>query len=59
MEAGRELGPDDDAYIKGLDEAGLLPNGGFGLIDLIHMPDKSAAKLACVALLPEITVEFV
>jgi hypothetical protein len=57
MEAGRELGPDDDAYIKGLDEAGLLPTGGFGLIDLIHIPDKS--KDACVAPVPEITVEFV
>jgi hypothetical protein len=34
MKAGQELGPADDAYIKHLDEAGLLPTSGFYAIDL-------------------------
>jgi len=36
MDAGEELGPAEEAYIKSLDEAGLLPAGGFGVVDLGH-----------------------
>ena len=38
MKAGQELGPADDAYIKHLDESGLLPTSGFCAIDLSHIP---------------------
>ena len=34
MDAGSEFGPADDAYIKSLDEARLLPAGGFCVVDL-------------------------
>jgi len=34
MDAGQELGPVEEAYIESLDEAGLLPAGGFGVVDL-------------------------
>jgi hypothetical protein len=43
-DAGRERVPADDAYIKSLDEVGLLPKGGFGVIDLIHTPERSGVK---------------
>ncbi len=59
MDAGNELGPAEDAYIKSLDEAGLLPSSGFGLIDLIQIPDRNAVTCARVAPAPEIIVEFV
>jgi hypothetical protein len=39
MDAGRELGPADDAYIESLYEGGLLPTSGFGLVDLTHTPN--------------------
>ena len=38
MKAGQELGPADDAYMKHLDEAGLLPASGFYAIDLSRIP---------------------
>jgi hypothetical protein len=48
MDAGRELGPADDAYIKSLDEAGFLPTGGFGIVKLNQIPlglsDKEAER---------------
>jgi hypothetical protein len=44
MDAGQELGPAEDAYIKNLDEAGRLPTSGFGVVDLIHAPGRSAVK---------------
>jgi hypothetical protein len=34
MDAGRDFGPADDAYIKSLDEARLLPASGFSVVDL-------------------------
>jgi hypothetical protein len=57
MDAGNELGPAEGAYIKSLDEAGLLPISGFGVVDLIHIPDAGAR--ARVAPAAEITVELV
>jgi hypothetical protein len=38
-DARREYGPADDAYIKSLDEAGLLPTSGFAMVDLSNRPD--------------------
>jgi len=58
MDAGHELGPADDAYIKTLDEAGTLPADGFAVVDLSRAPDRNA-KRASVAPAPEITVELV
>jgi hypothetical protein len=40
MDAGRELGPAEEAYIETLDAAGLLFTGGVGLVDL-GQKDKS------------------
>jgi hypothetical protein len=54
MDTGEELGPAEEAYIKSLDEAGLLPSSGFAVIDLLRIPDS-----ARVAAAPEITVELV
>ena len=58
MDAGRELGSSADDYIAALDEAGLLPSSGFGLVDLIHIPDPSEVKCARVGYAPEITVSL-
>jgi hypothetical protein len=33
-EAGRELGPAEEAYIQRLDECGSLQTGGFVVVDL-------------------------
>jgi hypothetical protein len=45
MDAGRELGPAEEAYIETLDAAGLLFTGGVGLVDLSQMADGlNAAK---------------
>jgi len=55
MEAGRELGPAEDAHIKSLDEAGLLPSSGFGLVDLIHIPDRREGTAGAAL---EISVEL-
>jgi hypothetical protein len=63
MDAGREFGPADEAYIRSLSEAGLLPTSGFAMIDLGLLPDRSVPNRSavkhnmCVA--PEITVELV
>jgi hypothetical protein len=43
MDAGRELGPADEIYIKSLDEAGV-PSGGFGMVDLSRMPDRNVGE---------------
>jgi hypothetical protein len=59
MDAGREFGPADDAYIKTLDEASLLPTGGFRVIDLSRIPERGVVKDTRIAPVPEITVEFV
>ncbi len=57
MDAGQVLGPAEDAHIKSLDEAGLLPSSGFGVVDLINIPDRSATR-ANVAPSARITVEL-
>jgi hypothetical protein len=45
MDAGRELGPAEEAYIETLDAAGLLFTGGVGLVDLGQMANgQNAAK---------------
>ncbi len=44
MDAGQELGPAEDVYIKSLHGAGLLPTSGFGVVDLIHVRERSAVK---------------
>jgi hypothetical protein len=45
MDAGKELGPAEEAYIETLDAAGLLFTGGVGLVDLSKMPDgQNGAK---------------
>jgi hypothetical protein len=54
MDAGKELGPAEDAYIKSLDEAGLLPSSGFGLVDLLHIPERHTEPGAAL----EISVEL-
>ena len=63
MDAGREFGPADEAYIRSLDEAGLLPTSGFAVIDLGLLPDRSvpnrSAVMHNVGVVPEITVELV
>ncbi len=59
MDAGNELGSAADAYIESLEEAGFLPTSGFGVVDLISMPDPDAQKHgARLNRAPEITVEF-
>jgi hypothetical protein len=60
MRAGQEFGPADDAYIESLDEAGLLPISGFGVVDLIHKPSPATVKQgARVGPAPVITIELV
>jgi hypothetical protein len=44
MRAGQELGPADDAYINSLDEAGLLPTSGFGMVDLSRGAQHSGVE---------------
>jgi hypothetical protein len=39
-------GPAGDTYIKILDEAGFLPTGGFGMVDLDRIPRGLSAKEA-------------
>jgi hypothetical protein len=46
MDSGAELGPAHDAYIRSLEEAGAVRPGGFGVIDLTRMPDRSAVNHA-------------
>jgi hypothetical protein len=58
MDAGREFGPADEAYIRSLYEAGLLPTSGFEVIDLSLLPDQSTV-MHKVGVAPEITVELV
>lgn len=40
------LGPAGETYIKILDEAGFLPTGGFGIVDLDRIPRGLSAKEA-------------
>jgi hypothetical protein len=54
LDAGKGFGPAEEAYIKSLDEAGSLPTGGFGVVDVTHIPDRGTATRA-----PEITVVLV
>ncbi len=58
MRAGRELGPADNAYIESLYKAGLLPNSGFGVVDLMDTSNRSAVKHGGDAV-PEIAIELV
>ncbi len=39
-----ELGPVADTYIEILDEAGFLPTGGFGVVDLNQIPRGRVAR---------------
>ncbi len=63
MDAGREFGPADEAYISSLYEAGLLPTSGFAMIDLGLLPNRSvpnrSAAMHNAHVAPEITVELV
>jgi hypothetical protein len=44
MDAGRDLGPAEETHIQTLDAAGLLPAGGFGVVDLSQIPDGLSAE---------------
>jgi hypothetical protein len=59
MDAGGELGPAAEAYIKSVDESGVLPAGGFGVVDLSKVPDTSEVKRAALTPRPELTIEII
>lgn len=39
MDAGTQLGPAQEAYIKSLHESGFFHDCTFGVVDLSHIPD--------------------
>jgi len=43
-DAGKDPGPAGEAYIKSLDDAGLLGTGGFVMVDLTKLPDSRNAE---------------
>jgi len=51
MNAGNELGPAEEAYIKALDECGFLHTSGFVAVDLTKIKSNSVRR-------PSITVEL-
>jgi len=44
MDAGAQLRPVQDAYIKSLHETGFFHNCTFGVVDLSHIPDGLNAE---------------
>ena len=40
MRAGQEIGPTEEAYIKSLDEAGVLRTTGLGFVNLIPIGER-------------------
>jgi hypothetical protein len=59
MDAGGELGPAADAYLKSVEESGVLPAGGFGVVDLSKVLDTNEVRHAGLNPTPEVTIELV